>query len=138
MLLPQCSACLVHLTWMVCETGSRWPYSCYFVGCCFQDLFKSACNILVYFLSSLLSMRFGSDSMVHPYSSIDTAIAWKKSSFILSNWLGFHMSIALNAFTKRMLSSISMNWFTKFRDLPFREEIAPTLNTGTFIGIHML
>ena len=45
--LQQCSACLVRLTWIVFVMGSRWPYSCCFAGCCRQDLFSIARNILV-------------------------------------------------------------------------------------------
>ena len=38
LLLQQCPACLVHLTWIVFMMGGRWPYSWYLVGCCRQDL----------------------------------------------------------------------------------------------------
>ena len=38
LLLQQCSACLVHLTWIVFMMGGRWPYSWCLVGCCRQDL----------------------------------------------------------------------------------------------------
>ena len=31
---------------MVLEKWGKWPYSCCFVGCCFQDLFNIACSIL--------------------------------------------------------------------------------------------
>ena len=34
LLLQQCPACLVHLTWIVFMMGGRWPYSWWFVGCC--------------------------------------------------------------------------------------------------------
>ena len=34
LLLQQCPACLVRLTWIVFVMGGRWPYSCCFVGCC--------------------------------------------------------------------------------------------------------
>ena len=47
LLLQQCSAYLVCLTWIVFVMGSRWPYSCCFVGCCLKDLFNSACSILM-------------------------------------------------------------------------------------------
>ena len=40
LLLQQCPACLVRLILIVFLMGSRWPYSCCFVGCCLQDLFK--------------------------------------------------------------------------------------------------
>ena len=47
LLLQQCPACLVRLTWMVFMMGGRWPYSWCFVRCCRQDLFNIACSILV-------------------------------------------------------------------------------------------
>ena len=40
LLLQQCPACLVHLTWIVFVMGGRWPYSWRFVGCCRQKNFK--------------------------------------------------------------------------------------------------
>ena len=40
LLLQQCPACLVRLTWIVFVIGGRWPYSWCLVGCCCQDLFK--------------------------------------------------------------------------------------------------
>ena len=42
LLLQQCPACLVRLTWIVFVIGGRWPYSWCLVGCCRQDLFKLA------------------------------------------------------------------------------------------------
>ena len=47
LLLQQCPACLVRLTWIFFVMGGRWPYSWFFVGCCRQDLFNIALNILV-------------------------------------------------------------------------------------------
>ena len=47
LLLQQCSACLVRLTWIVFVMGGRWPYSWCLVGCCRQDLFNIIRNILV-------------------------------------------------------------------------------------------
>ena len=47
LLLQQCPACLVRLTWIVFVMGGRWPYSWCLVECCRQDLFNIACNILV-------------------------------------------------------------------------------------------
>ena len=37
LLLQQCPACLVRLTWIVFAIGGRWPYSWCLVGCCRQD-----------------------------------------------------------------------------------------------------
>ena len=42
LLLQQCPACLVRLTWIVFVMGGRWPYSWCLVGCCRQDLFNIA------------------------------------------------------------------------------------------------
>ena len=47
LLLQQCPACLVRLTWIVFVMGGRWPYSWCLMGCCRQDLFNIARNILV-------------------------------------------------------------------------------------------
>ena len=47
LLLQQCLASLVRLTWIVFVMGGRWPYSWCLVGCCRQDLFNIARNILV-------------------------------------------------------------------------------------------
>ena len=47
LLLQQCPACLVCLTWTVFMMGGRWLYSWCFVGCCLLDLFNIACSILV-------------------------------------------------------------------------------------------
>ena len=47
LLLQQCPACLVRLTWIVFVIGGRCPYSWCLVGCCCQDLFRIARSILV-------------------------------------------------------------------------------------------
>ena len=47
LLLKQCPACLVRLAWIVFMMGGRWPYSWCLVGCCCQDLFNIARNIIV-------------------------------------------------------------------------------------------
>ena len=48
LLLQQCLACLVRLTWIVFVIGGRWPYSWCLVGCCRQDLFKIARSTYTY------------------------------------------------------------------------------------------
>ena len=45
LLLQQCPACLVRLTWIFFVIGGRWPYSWCLVVCCRQDLFKIARSI---------------------------------------------------------------------------------------------
>ena len=59
LLLQQCPAFLVRLTWIVFVMGGRWPYSWCLVGCCRQDLFNIARNI------SFFSSRFVSVQVVH-------------------------------------------------------------------------
>ena len=113
LLLQQCPACLVRLTCIVFVMGGKCPYSWCLVGCCHQELFNTALNILVQFPSSFLSSRFVSVHVVHPYSSIDTTAAWKKLRFILSVRSDFHMieslSIAVHAFVSRVSMSFSVD-----------------------------
>ena len=45
--LQQCPACLVCLAWIVFVMRGRWRYSWWLAGCCRQDLFNIARNILV-------------------------------------------------------------------------------------------
>ena len=47
LLLQQCPTCLARLILIVFVMGGRWPYSCFFVGCCLQNLFNTARSILV-------------------------------------------------------------------------------------------
>ena len=47
LLLQQCPACLVRLTWIDFVIGGRWPYSWCLVGCLCQDLLRIARSILV-------------------------------------------------------------------------------------------
>ena len=113
LLLQQCSACLVRLIFIVFVMGGRWPYSCCFVGCCLQDLFCIARNILVWLQLSFFSIHLVNIHVVHSYSSIDTAAAWKKLRFILSVRSDFNMtdsqSIAVHAFASRVLMSVSVD-----------------------------
>ena len=52
LLLQQCPACLVRLTWIVFVIGGRWPYSSCLVGCCCQP-FK------IYFIATSSSCLMG-------------------------------------------------------------------------------
>ena len=85
LLLQQCPACLVRLTCIVFVMGGRWPYSWCLVGCCRQDLFNIALNILVWLPSSFFFIRLVRVQLVQPYSSIDTTAAWKKLRFNYNN-----------------------------------------------------
>ena len=69
LLLQQCPACLVRLTWIVFVMGGRWPYSWGFMGSCLQDpskLFDNPCYIIaegyfyiIIFRFIYLTFRFG-------------------------------------------------------------------------------
>ena len=65
------------------------------------------------FPSGFFSVRFVSVYVMHPYYSIDTDAAWKKSRFILSYRSEFHMinsqSIAVHVFTRFILTSLSVD-----------------------------
>ena len=124
---------------MVLEMGGRWPYSCCLAGCYIQDLFYTARSILMKLLFSFFSIRLVSVHMVHPYGSIDTTAAWKKSRFILSDRSDFHiidsLSMAVHAFVWHILTLVSLhetmlpryvNFSTNFRVPSFRVEMAPS------------
>ena len=110
LLLQQWPECLVRLTCIVFVMGGRWPYSWCLVGCCCQDLFNIACNVLVWLPSSFFSSRLVSVQVVHPYSSIDTTAAWKKLRFILSVRSDFHMIESLSIAVHAFVSCVSMSF----------------------------
>ena len=56
LLLQQCLACLVRLILIVFMMVVCRPYSCYFVGCCLQDLFNIVRSIPVQLPLSFLSI----------------------------------------------------------------------------------
>ena len=137
LLFQQCPASLVRLIWIFLVIGNKWQYSCYFVGCCFQDLFNMAPNLFAQLPTSFFSIRFVSIDVVHPCSSVDTTAAWKKSRFILSDNSDFHtidsLSIAVNALSRCILISLSgdetlllryVNLFSNSREQPFRVEMS--------------
>ena len=113
LILHQCPACLVRLTWIVFVMDGKWPYSCCFVGCCLQNLFNITCIILVQLPSSFFSIRLVSIHVVHPYSSIDTTAAWKKRHFILSvrsdSYMTDYLWLTGHTFASRVLMSVSVD-----------------------------
>ena len=74
-----CMSCPSYLGGL--EMGGWWPYSCSFVGCCFQDLINVTRSIFVHFLSSFSSIRLDSVPVVHPNSRINTTDTSKKMRF---------------------------------------------------------
>ena len=125
--------------------GSRWPHSCCFVGCCFQELFNEARSILVKFSSCFFSIRFFSVHVVHPFSSMDTTAARKKLRFILLDRSDFYiidnLTLAVHVFTKHLLISLSVdeallprygNMSTNLREPPFWIEISSSVLTYVY------
>ena len=113
LLLQQCPTRVLRLTWLVFVMGGRWLYSCCWVRCCLQDLFNIVRSILVKLPSSFFSIFLVSVHVAHPYSSMETTVAWKKLRFILSVRSDFHMtdslSLAVHAFASRVLISVSVD-----------------------------
>ena len=74
LLLQQCPACLVRLTWIVFMMGGRWPYSWYLVGVLppglFQYCSQHSCVIAVELLLQSFSLK--------AWAAIDRlSIIWK-------------------------------------------------------------
>ena len=65
---------IAHFTLIACVMGGKCPYSC-FVGCCFQDLFKTTCSIFVLLPSSFFPKHFVRVQIVQPLNSTDMALA---------------------------------------------------------------
>ena len=67
LLLQQCPACLVRLTWIVFVMGGRWPYSWCLVGCCRQYLFNIARSIQTHLQEVEMPSYFKVDRLLHVY-----------------------------------------------------------------------
>ena len=136
LLLQQCPACLVRLIWIVLKIGGMWPYSCCFVGCCYENLLNITCSILLQ--SRLAFSLYGLSASMWCIHIVELTrpLLGKKFHFILSDKSDFHMihylSIVVNAFASRILMSFSvdeamllrlMNLSTSFREPPFSVEM---------------
>ena len=137
LLLRHYPTCFVRQAWMVWGMGSRWPYSCCFVGCCSQNLFIIDCSILVPLLFSFspdaLSASMG---CIHEVLWIRLLLG-KKLRFISSDRPNLYVtdspSRALLAFASHALMSFSVdktllpryvNFSTSFREPPFIMEMS--------------
>ena len=109
-LVFSCSACLAHLIWRVCEMRGKWPYSCCFVGCCFQDLFKSTYSIIVQLPFSFFSKHFL--QVFQPYDSfsqlqlgrIPVLFYWRSDFHMVNN-----LSIIVHSLPMCMLALLSVD-----------------------------
>ena len=134
LLLQQCPrmSCLSHLNGLWDERQVAVPLLFWRIVCpghTIQDSTQYFCVVP----SSFFSISFVSVHVVHPWSSMDTVIALKKSCFILLYGPYFNMtnnfSITFHAFARHMLTSLLVdemllpkyvNWSTNLRGLPFR------------------
>ena len=136
---PVGTTCLARLTWIVCEMGGKWSYNFCFVECCFQDLFKTSINILVYFsplfFSFILLAFMGciqTDGMTQtPLRRNPVFFYWIVSDTRMID----NPSIAVHDFTRRMLTLLSIdeilllryvNSSTNFSGQPLKVEVAPS------------
>ena len=109
--------------------GGKWLCKCCFAGYSFQDLFKKALSILVWFLSSFFPRIQG----VQSNNSTDMDTVWKNSRLILSDYyMAVNRSIAVHVLSMCMLTSLSVdeiflpryiNRSTNFRGLPLKVEM---------------
>ena len=102
-LLQQCPACLVRLTLLVFVMGGRWPYSWCFMGVLPPGLVNLPSR---FFYIHLVSVH-----VVHPYSSNEKTVAWKKLRFISSVKSDFHMTDSLSVAVYAFVCRVSMFFF---------------------------
>ena len=76
LLLQQCPACLVRLTWIVFVIGGRWPYSWCLVGCCCQDLFRIALRNQKFIKLIFDARWFVSSSSLYVQYNIYLCVSW--------------------------------------------------------------
>ena len=93
-----------------CEIWDKWPCCWCFIGCFFQDSFKTVHSTLVELLYSFYSWHFIKLQLVQPCNSNDTATALKQSHSIL-DWFDFFInwSIAINPLPMHILTSLSVD-----------------------------
>ena len=106
LLLQQCPACLVRLTWIVFVMGGRWLYSWCLLG-------VAARTYSILLSTFLCNCRLDSSPAVFlasKWCSIDTTAAWKKLRFILSVRFDFHMIDSLSIAVHAFVSCVSMSF----------------------------
>ena len=86
LLLQQCHACLVRLTWIVFVIGGRWPYSWCLVGCCRQDESRNTKNTkLVQVRNFLLPLSYRFFDMRRERHNLSMLTAFTSSAFNPTN-----------------------------------------------------
>ena len=123
-----CPTCLVRLALTAYEIGSKWSYNRCFVGCCFQDLSKIACNILLAF-----SVGAKSESKCYNHTVVLTQPQLGRIPILSGRpnvCMVVNLSIAVQVFPMRMLTSLIVDeillprYTNKSTNLPFSMEMA--------------
>ena len=83
LLLQQCPACLVRLTWIVFVIWGRWPYSWCLVGCCRKDLFKIMHLFIYHFIIALSQILSTLQIIPHLVSHKSTKWDWDNHILLL-------------------------------------------------------
>ena len=138
LLLQQYPACL---TWMVCEMGCKWPYSCYVAS-----RICSKQRVVFLFIFHLVFSLFVSIAYwgcIHIVALTQSMLLYictpNMLCFILSERSDLHiidnLSIVVHAVAIRKLTLLSVDeiwllryvrWFTNFRGLSLKVEMAPS------------
>ena len=107
------SLLLQHVFFMLLELFVRWEVSGSTASVLWCVTSRICSKQHSAFLYNLFSTSFVNIQVLHPYSSTDTATAYKKSCFILSERSSFHMinnlSVAIHAFAMCMLTLLSVD-----------------------------
>ena len=123
LLLQQCPACLVRLTWIVFVMGGRWPYSWCLVEYYRQDLFNIAqFNTFLHSIFLIALLNLYPVPLYENYIQLQFNITTKglKMNSLFENIDGFNLgsiscpligslSIAFNTFVSRVSMSFSVD-----------------------------
>ena len=94
LLLQQCPACLVRLTWIVFVVGGRWPYSLCLVGCCRQDIYMCVC-VCVFERDCVCMYVYPS---LHTPGFMHVYVKDKKEEECLCMWMCVHVCICMHTY----------------------------------------
>ena len=135
LLLKPFPACLFRLIWIFCVLGGKSPHRYYFIGSCFQYMFKTtwvSLNKYRLALTPSVSLKCNWCKV----TIVLTSLQFGRITILLNQRSSFHkvnnLSIAAIVLPMGMLISLSfddillpryMNRFANFRGLSFNEEI---------------
>ena len=116
LLLQQCPACLVRLTWIVFVIGGRWQYSWCLVGCCCQDLFRIARSILI---NSLFIYESRGEIAVGERRIVGNEIRIQKAPLLSISFTGVWVikSLLINPASAQYDVTFLLDWLLSSTDL---------------------